>query len=213
MDTGEAIEKQGESSAEEKQTSITDSPEFKKALSDHLAKTGREAKALESRESKLREREDKFLKDEQDKELKELENVRDDPELLSIAQRKIKLAADIRKFNEDKSAFNKEKESLGDKLSKAEQAERTDKLEALAAEKGVDIESLKKAAEKITDFDVLSEIADLMTKTQKKTPKFDSGKDSGGGLSDSHFLKGWNSGSLPATQENIQRARRIATSK
>ena len=201
---GEAIKSQDvTTSDEEQQTSIEQTPEFQKALSDHLAKAGREAKALTEKETKLREREERILKAEQDRELKELEDVRDDPEALSVAQKKIKLAADIRKFYEERDAFNKEKESMGDRLSKADAAERNEKLEALAAEKNVDVKALKKAAEKITDFDVLSEMADLFPKVQKETPHSDSGKQVGGGRGKSPSLEELQASNPFETQKRV----------
>lgn len=68
-----------------------------------------------------------------------------------------------------------------EKLKRVELLERDEKLEALAAEKHVDLVALKKAADKITDPAQLAEIVDLLPKVVKEAPKVDSGKSMGGG--------------------------------
>lgn len=194
IETGEAEVNQGETSEETKQTSIEETPEFKKALSDHLAKAGREAKTLAEQKAEL-EKEKQSLaqwraereRAEQERELAELREAENDAESETEKQRVRKAKAyvekQIAKAQAERERLTELEKTINEKSSLVEKLkafERNETLSLLAKEKNVDLDALKKAAGVINDASVLSEIADLLPKVQpKEMPKNDSGKTSG----------------------------------
>ena len=202
MATGETETKQGvETSANETSTSIENTPEFQKALSDHLAKAGREAKALDERErrnaereTKLQEREGELKRIEQEKELKEIESVINDPDstdsektnarraqtyakrMLDEANNASKRLAEIRKEIAENEPMVKEIQNS--KFLK--------QVKEFADENKIDPDELRRVVESksLTNMESVKLVADLLPKSKPKdTPSTDSGKTIGGGQS------------------------------
>lgn len=199
MATGETETKQGvETSANETSTSIENTPEFQKALSDHLAKAGREAKALDERErrnaereTKLQEREAELKRIEQEKELKEIESVLNDPDstdsektnarraqtyakrMLDEANNASKRLAEIRKEIAENEPMVKEIQTS--KFLK--------QVKEFADENKIDPDELRKVVESksLTNMESVKLVADLLPKAKPKdTPSTDSGKTTSG---------------------------------
>jgi len=194
MTTGEAEIKQGEQTGEAKadlkatsndagQTSYT--PEqIRNLLSDLQAAKGREAKAREELKSWQVNIEKSKADSEAQARQKEIDSIDSNDDLSDTEKKQLIKAVDLKKrYSQELRDLNvkieekrKEAEALGEKLTKVELSEKEDKLKSLADEKGIDLETLKKASAKINDFKDLEEIADLLPKVRKEAPKFDSGK-------------------------------------
>lgn len=192
MTTGEAELKQGEQTGEAQadlkatseagQTSYT--PEqIRNLLSDLQAAKGREAKAREELKSWQANIEKSKAESEAQARQREIDSIEssdlsdsEKKQLIKAVDLKKKFSQELRDITAKIAEKSKEAEALSEKLSRVEQVEREDKLKSLASEKGIDLETLKKAAAKINDFNSLEDIADLLPKVQKKAPDFDSGK-------------------------------------
>lgn len=196
--TGEAEVKQGETSAEQKQTSIEETPEFKKALSDHLAKAGREAKSLEAQKQEIEQKrqelaewENQRKQAESEREMKELEAAANDPDATESDKKNIVRARDyLKKQIEAAKAEEKKLAEIRKELAENEpiinEIKQTKFMKAVtdyAGEVKVDIDELKKIIESrgIKDIEQAKLVADVMPKVQpKEAPKPDSGKGMGG---------------------------------
>jgi len=194
MTTGEAEIKQGEQTGEAQadltatsgdagQTSYT--PEqIRNLLSDLQAAKGREAKAREELKSHQLNIEKSKAESEAQARQREIDSIESSDDLSDSEKKQLIKAVDLKKkYSQELRDLNakieekrKEAEGLSEKLSKVELAEKEDKLKSLAVEKGIDLDTLKKASAKINDFNALEEIADLLPKVRKEAPKFDSGK-------------------------------------
>ena len=161
-------------------------PEIKalieKAIHDDRMKTGRESKAFETAMADITAREAKILKIEQENELAELEKVKDQPEELSIIQRRQKLAADIRAYNAEVEKFQAEKALHTTELAEAKTSRFDMAIAGIAEKNNVSTAVLKEWSAKrgITDLGLIEDYASVMPKkTAAIVP--DSGKNAGGG--------------------------------
>jgi hypothetical protein len=178
---------QQEASTSQTPKTFTES-DIKKAVSDALAKAGREAKALETAKADIAKREADIRKAEQDRELAELEAVKDKPDELSILQRKQKLAADIRAHNAEVERQRQEWDMHQAELTELKAAKYELSINGVADKNGVSADLLKaKAIELgITDPAGIEKLAAIMPK-KVAVPNVDSGKTMGGGVDTSNM--------------------------
>jgi len=178
--------------------------EWKGMMQSRTDKAEAKARKLEENLQQLQQREEQRLSEER---RKEIEALADDPDGQARARYRHKLEDDIKakeKYNEElaQKMWNKYDQAiaLADKydLSPADaralmEAETPREMELLAQIKVAEREKIQKPP----------------PKEEKTGFKPDSATSDAGGDSDEAFLKGWNSGKIPATKENIERAKKI----
>jgi hypothetical protein len=171
--------------------------DIQKAISDALAKAGREAKALEAREQKLKDietREKALIQQEEAaqkaRDEAELTAILDDPDKLSVYQyrKKVKEAEEVLKT--EKAKFEAEKASHQEELTFARKVKRSTVMGEIAGEfKDSDPEELEKMADTLgigsepEKIRALASVkwAKLDTKTEETSEvKPDSGVTNGG---------------------------------
>ena len=148
-----------------------------KAISDALAAAGRTAKALEEKEKRIKAEQEKLANAERERELQELESARDNPETLSLIQRKQKLAAEIRAFNAKQDEFNRKQAEFESQFAEVQATRFEASVASIASKYGVKADTLKDLG--ITDINVLDKVASQMKPVAEIKP--DSGKTVGGG--------------------------------
>jgi hypothetical protein len=194
---GETETKQGETSANEQSTSIESTPEFQKALSDHLAKAGREAKSLAEREAAISKREQATAEREAAQaqakaqaELRELDEALNDPDATEGERQKIvrakdflkKTIAEARAEAERLNALKKEISDNNELVKEIQSAKFQKSVREIAAELKVDPDDLLSTvtSEKVENLDTVKLIAKAKPKITVTPPKVDSGKSIGG---------------------------------
>ena len=129
--------------------------QVEKLVSDSLAKAGRDAKSLTVKESALKDAEkaieaerQRIAKWQADREKEELEAVKDDPEALTLFQRKKALREADAKLAEERAAFEEEKATYAERLTAAEETDREILIFEIAGEK-IEPDKLKGLCDKI----------------------------------------------------------------
>ena len=149
-----------------------------KQVSDELAKAGRDAKSLEKRESGLKAQQDaikaetdKVAKWQADRDAEELEAARDNPELLTLAQRKKTLRDAEAKLAEDRAAFDKDKADTEQELKDARDAKRDITIWRIAGDK-LDAAKLKELCDKLNaqTEEQIQAIADSLSPSGETKP-------------------------------------------
>lgn len=193
--SGEAETKQDETSATTQPTSIEQTPEFQKALSDHLAKAGREAKALAEQKAAIEkerlaletwrkeraEAEDKARLQELEDALKDAP---DDRTKRNITTAKSYLEKKIAEAKAENDRLESIKKEIADNAPLVEEIKATKFLKQvaeLAVSEKVDTEALKSLviSEGLKDIETVKIAAKAMPKVTLSTPKPDSGKSAG----------------------------------
>jgi DNA repair exonuclease SbcCD ATPase subunit len=174
--------------------------EKQKAISDALAKAGREAKALADKEAALNARQEaidakqaEIDEAERRKEAAEFEAAKGDPELLRAYQDKQASKKELADILKQKADLKKEREVLDrDKadheaeINEAKEAQHEILVWQVASDKGIDPVRLKNLSVKfkIEGKEQLEELADEIASGKPETPnplKVDSGVTTGGG--------------------------------
>ncbi len=137
-----------------------------KAVSDALAKAGRDVKTLEAREKALTEAEATSLTE-----------LSKQPEELDLLKRKQTLMRDINRFNERVRAHEAREAGLAERLKRAEAAEFALALAEIAGRHNVETEALTDTG--LTDLAQLERVAAMLPKRQRAV-KPDSGETVGG---------------------------------
>ena len=185
--------------------------EVDKRISDTLAAKGRDAKTLETRESAIKAQEqanrEAAVENERQRletQRKAIESVGDDPDAkkallhqYDIEERERKHAEKIQKDEDAVKRMFSDAEALADEHN----LKPSDLLIAKTPEE------MKLLAKN------LALERDIKANQTKETPtsfeKPDSGTSDAGTDTDAAFQKAWNSGDLPATKENLERAKKI----
>ena len=108
-----------------------------------------------------------------------------------------------------KSLEEREKE-ITDREAKIVEAEKKAseaRLAAAASKFGLEVDKVKESG--FNNPDLLEKAGELFSATQTKAFKVDSGKTTGGSLSDADFKRRFGDGSLPMTKENMDRYDKI----
>ena len=170
-----------------------------KAISDALSNAGRDAKTfdtrkidLDRRETSIKEAEAKWQKEQEDRDLAELEAVKDNPEELTLVQRKQKLANDIRTHNAEKAQFQgiidackelgiNDAEDFKKVITESRSTKFVQTVSDVANKYNVDTEVLKTTAKELglTDSAAIEKLASSLPK-KNAVPAPDSGKTLGG---------------------------------
>lgn len=119
-----------------------------KLVSDALAKAGRTAKDFEKKEAAIKTEKEAIAKWQADREKEELDSVKDDPEALTLLQRKKAVKEAEAKLATEREALDKEKAEHAEKLTAAEETERELLIWELAGDK-IDPDKLKGICDKL----------------------------------------------------------------
>jgi hypothetical protein len=136
-----------------------------------------------------------------------LNGLKDDPAKLSLQELQIKTRNEVEALREKQIEFNTARDAFDKDKSEYEAWKFDKSLNAIAQKHKVPIEILKKTG--ITDTETLDRVAAYIKPTvQPETKPVDSGKGNGG-VSDKEWLKLFSKGLVPASTENIKRAKSI----
>lgn len=156
--------------------------ELDKAVSDALSTAGRTAKAFESRTSlldardqKLKDAEVKDAERQKTKDVKELDDAKDDPQLLSAVKIRQEAHTQIAEAKKEREEARRERAEHETEIAEAKATKLDTAISGIAKKHGVDLASLKEIG--ITDLKQLDGVAKAIS---DKKPFVDSGKTLGG---------------------------------
>lgn len=159
--------------------------QVKKAVSDALAKAGREAKSLSEKETAIAAREKAISEAEARRETEERERLKDKPEELTIYDRKRQMDAEAKRIAEEKKAIEADKASHQAELDEAKALKHEMAVFNLATELNVDANTLKDTG--IADLEQLKKVGAMLPK-KSVSVQVDSGKTAGGSTLTSEMI-------------------------
>jgi hypothetical protein len=192
-------------STEEKATSEkTADDEWKRTMQSRADKAEFALKSAQEKLQELhKEREQQRLEARQ----KEIAALADEPDEQAKVRRKHQLEDEVNKLQELKE------QEAGAVQRKYDQAIELARQHNLSLDDARDLMNAgtPREMELLAELKVAKQakVQEPPTETKETFPKPDSGTSDAGTDSDEAFLKGWNSGKIPATKENIERAKKI----
>jgi hypothetical protein len=166
--------------------------EHQKAVSDALARAGRDAKSLETREARLKDIEarEKALKDREEEVRKRAEEEEaraagNDPEKLSVLELRRKAAAEAEAVRAEREKLEADKLAFQERLSKAEELERAAEIDQIARKyQDGDPDKLKTLCEKLNlkSREQIEAAAETIFTRKSEGFKADSGVTKGGAV-------------------------------